>query len=116
MKDRINISSIAFLFVFAWQLTIMFTNGFCQEQISSLNFSKPYFSFDQNIQGADAGEIIDLSTGIFGKEVLEEEVLHNSGRIILSVEYFIEELHSHYLLNNYLIQLSTHLVPPELTV
>ncbi len=116
MKDRINISSIAFLFVFTWQLTIMFTSGFSQYHVKSFNFSEPNFSFVHNIQSVDAGEIIDLSTGIFGEEVLEEEALHNSGRIVLSVGYFIEEVYSHYLLNNYLIQLSTHLVPPELTV
>ena len=116
MKDRINISSIAFFFVFAWQLTIMFTNGFSEDHVRSHHFSKPNFSFDHNIQSADAGEIIDFSTGIFGEEVLEEEVLHNSYRILLSLEYYVEEQHSHYLLNNYLIQLTPHLVPPELTV
>jgi hypothetical protein len=116
MKDRTAKLSLALLMVFTWQLTILFTNGFCQNDFRSFNFTESYSSVDISLQYVDVDENIDLPSGFFEEEVLEEEIIHPAAKPSLTTVPFNDELHSRYLICSYRVQLRSHLEPPEFTV
>lgn len=116
MKDRSTNISFQLLAIFAWQMLVLFTSGL-SVSANDQNYDLPPFAVIQ-YQGEDQviHEKIDLPSGIFVEEVLEEEEIHPAPSYLLATFVSVQKHPTLYLLNRYQLVLPTHSIPPEVTV
>lgn len=114
MFKKSVISALSFLLLFAWQLTIICSNGILYGQTIPADELKKSEIHEQQNSGFVFTEIADENTtsNVLLEELLEEEIHPSETTCLSLVEYVSDRAHFFYSLDP-LHSNQTFLIPPE---